>query len=81
MFYTRCYVALIVMFKNKPNILNKDDVDVIMNMFDSIETIRYIGDNKYQVHLNIEDYSTTLVVLINEKVITNISLLNCHNAT
>ena len=68
-----------MMFSQKVNILNKEDVDVIMNMFNDIETIKYIGDYKYQIHLNITNYSSTLIITIKEKIITNISLLNSTN--
>ena len=50
-----------------------------MNMFNDIETIKYIGDDKYQIHLNITNYSSTLIITIKEKIITNISLLNSTN--
>ena len=56
MFYTRCYVALMIMFSRKVNKLSKEDVVVIMNMFDSVETITYIGDDKYQIRLNKAEY-------------------------
>jgi hypothetical protein len=69
------------MFSRKVNKLSKEDVVVIMNMFDSVETITYIGDDKYQIRLNKAEYSTTLIVVIKETVITNISLLNSYNAT
>jgi hypothetical protein len=45
-------------------------------ILNDIETIKYIGDDKYQIHLNITNYSSTLIITIKEKIITNISLLN-----
>jgi hypothetical protein len=66
---------------NKVNKLTKDDVNIIMNVFSDIETIKCIGEKQYQIHLDTPSYSSTLAIMIENKIISSISLLNSYDKT
>ena len=63
----------------KNNELKLDDVKIILNLFNNVESVRKIDENKYQVHISNFNYSCTLIVLLKDGIINSVSLLNAHD--